>query len=84
MWGREERFVGAVLSSSEGRSLTEEVYRLLNMRQLRGKPAKESKKEKRERKKQNLKGQEYGFKYVLPVLLVAFGVLIGLIYSATH
>lgn len=54
------------------------------MRQLRGKPAKESKKEKRDRKKHNRDGQEQGIKYVVPVLLVAFGILVSLIYSATH
>jgi hypothetical protein len=54
------------------------------MRQLKGKPAKESKKEKRERRRNNLRGQELGLKYVLPALLVAFVVLAVLIYNATH
>lgn len=54
------------------------------MRQLRGKPTKESKRDKRERKKENLKGQEYGIKFALPVLIIAFGILALLIYSATH
>lgn len=54
------------------------------MRQLRGKPAKESKKQKRDRKKENREGQEHGIKYVVPALLVVFGILVGLIYNATH
>lgn len=54
------------------------------MRQLKGKPAKESKREKRERKKDNLRGQELGMKFALPALLIAFVVLAVLIYNATH
>ena len=54
------------------------------MRQLKGKPTKESKREKRERKKDNLRGQELGMKYALPAIVIAFVVLAVLIYNATH
>lgn len=54
------------------------------MRQLKGKPAKESKKEKRERRKDNLRGKELGMKYALPFLIVAFVLMAVLIYNATH
>lgn len=54
------------------------------MRQLKGKPTKESKRDKRERRRDNLRGQQLGLKFAVPALFVAFVVLAVLIYNATH
>lgn len=54
------------------------------MRQLKGKPAKESRKQKRERRKNNIRGQELGLKYALPAIMFALFLLAIFIYNATH
>lgn len=52
------------------------------MRQLPGKPSKESKKMKRDRKRGNVEGQKKALMIAVPVFIGLFALLIAFVYSA--
>ena len=54
------------------------------MRQLKGKPVKETSKMKRERRKENLENKQKGLYIALPVLAVVFCLIALYVYAKTN